>query len=248
MTTPDDDTFELGPDYAEVVELRDGTRARLELLDPSDRETLERAFHQLSSDTRYRRFLGPKSDLSEDELDYLTDIDQYDHIAIGAKLESSDRPEGIGVARCIRLDEPPGTAETAITVVDEYQNLGLGSLLLDRLVVAARERDIRMFRASLFARNRPMRRLLEDLGPAEVVERAGAVVTIDVRIDDYPVETAEEVATSPVDRDETQAAEARDRGPLARLLSMTASGAIEFVRDFRRAVRETQDPDDESED
>lgn len=249
MPTPSHDTFQIGTDYAETVELRDGTKARLELIDPSDRETLERAFHRLSSETRYRRFLGPKSDLSDDELDYLTDIDQYDHVAIGARVEQSDGlDEGIGVARCVRLDGPPGTAETAITVVDDYQGLGLGGLLLDRLVVAARERDIHTFRASLFARNRPMRKLLEDLGPVEVVERAGAVVTLDVRLDDYPVEDVDDVSTRPLETSEEPEAEESDRGPLARLLSMTASGAIDFVRDFRRAVRETRNPDDDSRD
>ena len=47
-------------------------------------------------------------------------------------------------------------AEVAFVVADDYQHHGIGSLLLDELVQAARERGIRTFLAETLSENRTM--------------------------------------------------------------------------------------------
>jgi len=143
-----------------VVTLRLGRR--------SDRDLLRRGFERLSPESRYRRFFTAKVDLSEAELDYLTDIDQYDHVAIGAFEERPDGNEdGLGVARFVRDANHPDAAEAAIAVVDDAQGLGLGSLLFQRLIAAARERGITRFCSYVLGTNRPMQEMLRELaGPS----------------------------------------------------------------------------------
>jgi GNAT superfamily N-acetyltransferase len=191
-----------------------------------DREKLRRGFERLSNESRYTRFLTPKSQLSESELEYLTELDGYHHFAIGAELAGAERDgEGMGVARCVRLLDEPHTGEAAVTVVDEFQGEGLGSILLRRLVAAARERDIDNFRATLFVENIPMRRLLEDVGPVEVIERNGPVVTLDISLEDeehVPVPTSPEAPEEPP-----------EDTPMRRILSATARGAASLVDKFR---------------
>jgi GNAT superfamily N-acetyltransferase len=152
--------------YEETVELSDGQRVYLRLMRPSDKQMLLEGFERLSPDSRYARFMAPKSKLSEAELRYLTEVDGVDHFAMGAiRRHLVAKDEGIGIARFVRLHERPDTAEPAVTVADDYQGKGLGSVLLQRLIEAAWERDIRWFVTELLAENKASRRLIEALSP-----------------------------------------------------------------------------------
>ncbi len=89
--------------------------------------------------------------------------------------------EGLGVGRFIALDDAPGLAEVAITVIDDAQGLGIGRLLLDRLAQAARERGLVGFRAVMLANNRPMRALMKSLDPRAKELRDGAELILEAR-------------------------------------------------------------------
>jgi GNAT superfamily N-acetyltransferase len=125
--------------------------------------------------------MSPVADLSEDQVRYLTEIDYVDHFAWVALHR--DRPEvGMGVARYVRLQDEPEAAEAAITVLDEFQGKGLGTLLLALLAVAARAAGIRAFRAFVLQENAPMRDLLEALGALAERDSPG-VLRLDVPLD-----------------------------------------------------------------
>lgn len=152
--------------YEETVELSDGQRVHLRLTRPSDKAMLLEGFERLSADSRYARFMAPKSKLTESELRYLTEVDGVDHFAIGAiRRHLVSKDEGVGIARFVRLQEKPDTAEPAVTVSDDYQGKGLGSVLLQRLIEAAWERDVRWFVTELLADNAASRRMIEALSP-----------------------------------------------------------------------------------
>jgi GNAT superfamily N-acetyltransferase len=180
------DDFEFDWDWVEHAELVDGTPVRLRLVSPKHREKLAEGFEKLSLESRHRRFFSTRSRLSESDLDYLTDVDQLHHVALGAELDGGTRDgEGVGVARFIRLGDASTTAEAAFTVIDEFQGLGLGRILFDRLAAAGRERGVQTFRATHFRDNESMRKLL--LGGAQApqtVESDHTVVTVDIALDD----------------------------------------------------------------
>jgi GNAT superfamily N-acetyltransferase len=160
--------------YEETVPLADGQRVHLRLMRPSDKDLLRAGFERLSPDSRYARFMAPKARLTERELDYLTKVDGRDHFAMGAiRRHLVSKPEGIGSARFVRLSDRPDTAEPAITVVDDYQGKGLGSVLLQRLIEAAWERDVRWFCTELLAENKASRRMMESLSPEVQFRAAG---------------------------------------------------------------------------
>jgi GNAT superfamily N-acetyltransferase len=150
--------------YRETVTLRDGSEALLRLVRPEDKPLLLDGFERMSPESRYYRFFTSKERLSEADLHYLTEIDGENHFAVGAvRIQPDGTQLGLGVARFVRLKDEPKTAEPAITVADDAQGKGLGTLLLHRLVDAAAERGIRHFRSVLLADNASMKRLLEDL-------------------------------------------------------------------------------------
>jgi GNAT superfamily N-acetyltransferase len=171
-------------EYSAVKRLKDGTRVRLRLLRSSDREALLEGFQRLSPESRYRRFLSPTPKLSEEMLRRLTDTDDWNHLAIVAERASkrSSPAEGLGIARFIRLEDAPDTAEAAVVVVDAVQRLGLGRLLLLALVEAARERGIKQFRTYVLPDNEPAQRLLHELD-----EHAEARVEDRLRVFELPL-------------------------------------------------------------
>jgi len=166
------------------VELRDGSRVRLRPGRGSeDRELLLRGFERLSLESRYRRFLMPTRELSPDMVRYLTDLDHHDHEAIIATDEA--HREGLGVARYVRDPARPDTAEVAVTVIDDWQGRGLGTLLLETLSARARQEGIRSFTALMLATNEPMMDLLRHLdADVRVTHRETGTVEIEMPIPD----------------------------------------------------------------
>ncbi len=131
---------------------------------PQDKPLLAANFERLSEESRYRRFFTVKEELSAAELDYLVDVDHSDHEAIIAIDPSSG--EALGIARYVRATDDGQVAEVAVTVADDWQGLGLGHALLDRLTYRARREGVRRFTALIQSDNRASLGLLEGAGDA----------------------------------------------------------------------------------
>jgi len=82
---------------------------------------------------------------------YLTEVDHHDHEAIIAQAEETG--EGIGVVRYVRSTQRRVTAEFAVTVIDDWQRRGLGTLLLEVMSARAREDSITTITALMLACN-----------------------------------------------------------------------------------------------
>jgi GNAT superfamily N-acetyltransferase len=217
--------YRYGESYEETVQLSDGQRILLRPMRPSDKQMLLDGFEHLSLDSRYARFMAPKSTLSERELAYLTEVDGVDHFAIGAiRKHLVSKPEGVGSARFVRLNDQPDAAEPAVTVLDGFQGKGLGAIMLQRLIEAAWERDIRWFCTELLADNTSSRRMIESLSPGVKFRHVGngAIVAT------LPVPEPDQTPTAPGFFDGT---------PIRKLLSYVARAKVS-VR-----PRMTQPPD-----
>lgn len=69
---------------------------------PEDKYHFISGIKRLSEKWMYYRFHTPLYEMSETDLGYFTDVDQLNHVAIGAMdLDHADKP-GVGVARFIR--------------------------------------------------------------------------------------------------------------------------------------------------
>lgn len=152
--------------YEEPIEtvLRDGTKVLVRMVEAGDKDGFAEAMDRLSSRSRYLRFHSGVERLSERQLEYLTEVDQHDHVAWVAVTSEQGRDVGIGVARFVRVDGEPEVAEAAITVLDEFQNRGLGTVLLGVLAAAAARRGITVFRSYVLGDNTDMLKLFEALG------------------------------------------------------------------------------------
>jgi GNAT superfamily N-acetyltransferase len=162
--------------------LADGTHVSIRALRADDRDALHEAFKRLSAASRYSRFLRPIGDLSAELLDYLTKVDGKDHVALVATKESLDLKDeaGVAVGRFIRLPNRKRVAEVAVTVADEMQGRGLGTLMLRALADEARRVDVETFVAEMLGDHRAIPRLVQS--GAKVVTREPGAVLVEVPI------------------------------------------------------------------
>ena len=172
------------PPIAFDLPLRDGAIVRIRPIVPSDAPRLREAFAKLSAESRYRRFMTAMDELSDEQIRYLTEIDYENHMAWVALDASDPNWAGVGVARYVRIPEEPTVAESAITVLDEWQGRGLGSLLLGVLGLSAVRNGIRTFRAYVLEENAPMLEILHEMGA--VTEHEGGFLRVDVPLPTDP--------------------------------------------------------------
>lgn len=167
--------------YPYETGLNNNISVQLRLLssDNKDKAHLVKGFKMLSEKSRYFRFMSPTPYLSDKMLNHLTQIDNQNHLAICVRsLENND---GIAIGRIIRQKAENHVAEFAITVVDKYQNLGLGNLLFDHLVLAARKNGIEVLRGFFFENNDAMIKMMRRR-KAKIKWEFGAVLQADFDI------------------------------------------------------------------
>jgi GNAT superfamily N-acetyltransferase len=212
-------------DWVEHAVLADGTPVRLRLIRPEDKDRLRAGFDLLSAESRYARFLAPKTSLSDDELRYLCDVDHENHLAITAARD--DQPdgsaEGLGIARFIRLVDRPTTSEAAIAVADAAQHRGLGTLLFMRLVAAAAERGVERFRCEVLGSNTGMAALLAQISPDRTIEVGSGVMSIEIALPN--VTPTQPPADVPL------------QNPMYRLFRAAAANAVEWTEAVRNLWR-----------
>lgn len=230
------------PTYSERCRLRDGTEVLVRCVRPEDKALLSEGFARLSPESRYRRFLGSKAALSAAELRYLTEVDGDRHFALGAqRVTDGAAAEGLGIARFVRDATDPEIAEAAIAVVDPAHGLGLGTLLLGRLVAAAVERGVRRFRCVVLATNDPMLRLFDALGLDAMTHHDRDLVLLDVPL---PATTTPDGAPGSGGGVPAESA----LSGLARLLRLAAEGVLSVrarlaADDHRPPAVEAKEPE-----
>jgi GNAT superfamily N-acetyltransferase len=122
-------------------------------IESTDATGLRDGFARLGPQSRQLRFLGPKRELTDREVSYFTEVDHVTHEALVAVEPAAGI--GLGVARYIRDPVDPETADVAVTVVDEWQGRGVGTLLVDRLGADARAAGILRVHCQVRADNAP---------------------------------------------------------------------------------------------
>jgi RimJ/RimL family protein N-acetyltransferase len=159
--------------YSAVEMLRNGRRVEIRALRPGDRESLVKAVDRASPQSLYRRFFGVKRHFTQDEIQFFSDVDFINHVALVAVAEDDGRPGIIAGGRYVI--SAPGTGEVAFMVVDGYQGQGIGAALMRHLTLIAREAGLRKFTAEVLPNNTAMLKVFERSGlPQSIKREAGS--------------------------------------------------------------------------
>lgn len=140
------------------------------LLTPADTPLLVDFFHELSIESRMRRFHQVNREVSPEEIRTTAQrLANVDNLTTGGAVLALERgvwgERIVGVARLMREDETPNSpeAEAAIVVRDDFHGDGVGSEILRRLVLLARKMSVRTMVANIETSNLAAIRLFRAL-------------------------------------------------------------------------------------
>ena len=149
----------------ERLMLGDGRCVRVRPVRAGDAEGEQAFVVALSPQSRRSRFHGALKQLPEPVLRAMTAVDFQQHVAIVAEAGCSDGAARlVADARYVLAEEGQGGAEFAVAVADDWQGLGLGSALLQRLAQHARARGLGRLHGRVLVDNSPMLGLMRRLG------------------------------------------------------------------------------------
>ncbi len=186
--------------YRERVLLNDGRLVTLRVLRAADRERYRRSFERTSDRARVARYLKPRQNLTNEEIDFLVTPHEDLRLGIGVFDRKLFGRHGdlLASVHLLRSDSDSNSAEFVIGAIDDAQQLGLGSLLMRRIAEAGLERGIRYLTFTMLSRNDPARRLFSAPPWKCSFDRQGdtTVGQIDL-LPDPAVSPADSLETSP---------------------------------------------------
>ncbi len=147
----------------EFVHSRDGRELILRSIRPDDLDALKRSFARLSPQDIRRRFLHAMAELPEPMARRMCQVNPNIETALVLVDESVSPAEVRGAGR-IYVDTAANSAEFSVVVEHDWARLGLGALLMHRLVQDSRRRDLVELWGYVLLENRPMLSLCQSLG------------------------------------------------------------------------------------
>ncbi len=174
-------------EFETYFSLKNGQRVLIRPLQAKDASSMQAGFKTLSQETIINRFLGPKKQISQAELDYFTHFDAHQHFALGAGIQSTPGAEleGVAIARWMRRDELPSQADFALLIQDAYQGQGLGTCLMRLLIQGAKEQGLESLHGTCLAYNQAMQALLKRLGPVRLTRLGNGEIDILLMLTDF---------------------------------------------------------------
>jgi GNAT superfamily N-acetyltransferase len=132
---------------------------------PDDTALLADLITHLSDTARWMRYfrLLPSAELIWQEASQVTRREPQLGVALVATASEGSRVCAIALAELAHDPAEPAAAEVAVLVRDDAQRKGVGTLLLREIIALARQRDVRVLRATLQAENWAARKVLRKL-------------------------------------------------------------------------------------
>ena len=162
--------------YTASEVLKDGTAVTIRAIRREDKGRLLEAFKDLDRESVYRRFFSPKKELSDSELDQLTDVDFSQVVALVVATQGADGEILIGGGRYAAEGED--RAEIAFVTDGNYRGRGIASHILKHLVRIAREAEVQHFDAEVLAENAPMLAVFRRSGLPVELRRDGSTLHV----------------------------------------------------------------------
>lgn len=150
----------IGPKELRTTRLiGDGHLLNFRPIHPTDEPRMRELFYSLSEATIYYRFMGYQKRVSRQQIQDFVYIDHRNDVTIVGTLPEAHGEEIVAVGSYY-LDAKTNLAEVAFTVLDSWQNKGIGTFLLNYLIRIARRNGIRGFTAEVLRENKSMQAVI----------------------------------------------------------------------------------------
>jgi len=145
--------------YPEELEgydtLNDGTQIFFRPVKTTDEAALSEMLYSLSPSSLQRRYMTSTMRFPHRDVQQLTHVDFLQNISIVGAVPGVSGDEIVAIAQYF-LDPKTQSAEVAFIVQDEWQQKGMGTLLLQYLTKIAKQRGVKQFYAKVLPTNKPM--------------------------------------------------------------------------------------------
>jgi acetyltransferase len=143
--------------------LFDGRTVTIRPVRPDDAVRVRDLLDESSEETRYQRFQKGIHAPSDKLIHFLTEIDYDRHMAFVCSVPHGEREQLVGEARYVA--NPDGkSCELGIMVADAWSKTGIAGLLMEAIIVTARERGLAIIEGLVLSTNSSMLRFARALG------------------------------------------------------------------------------------
>lgn len=164
---PGQDRLAIRPYPRELEEcavLKNGRRIVIRPIRPEDEPAHYEFFSHLTTEDLRFRFFGLVRELSHTEMTKLTQIDYEREMAFIATAEDEDgRPQTLGVVRASTKPDN-SLAEFAIIIRSDMKGLGMGRLLMEKIIRYCKERGTKAISGQALLENKGMQGLAAKVG------------------------------------------------------------------------------------
>jgi RimJ/RimL family protein N-acetyltransferase len=174
--------------YLASETLKDDTEVTVRAIRPDDGPAILEAFRTLDTESIYRRFFSPKKELSDAELNQLTNVDFQSVMALVATALEDGAEILLGGARlATEGGDQPQSAELAFLTASAQRGRGIASLLLRHLTRLGREAGLSRLEAEVLGENQAMLNVFRRSGLPLVQRREGNVVHVTLALRDSSI-------------------------------------------------------------
>ncbi len=166
--------------YEFIEKLPDNTEILIRPIKPEDESMHLDFFYSLSKETNYYRFFSYRKRLTHEQLASFTQIDYNREVAIVAVVRQDGKDKIVGVNRLVYYPNKE-KYEFAIVVGDDWQSRGVGKILMDKLVLIAKDKGINEIYGSVLAENGKMLRFAKKIG-FEIVGNESEIIYIRLKL------------------------------------------------------------------
>ncbi|MGI2261562.1 bifunctional acetate--CoA ligase family protein/GNAT family N-acetyltransferase [Shewanella sp. GXUN23E] len=148
----------------EIASIKDGRQVTLRPILPEDEPKHHEFDSSLSAEDRYKRYFGVRAPMTHEEMAVLTQIDYAREMAfIATETNEQGVEKTLGAIRAT-IDPDNTDAEFAMAVRSDNQGLGIGRLLLEKLIRYYRQNGTGAISGYTMFENRNMASLAKSLG------------------------------------------------------------------------------------
>lgn len=152
------------PELESIWQLPDGTNVSIRPIKPEDAINEQSFVTNLSSESKYFRFMQSLEQLTPIMLARFTQIDYDREMALIAEIKDSNGGSRIiGVVRYISNPDHH-SCEFALAISDDYQRKGIGRHLMQNLMTIAHDRGLEVMEGEILRNNSKMLKLMERIG------------------------------------------------------------------------------------
>jgi acetyltransferase len=149
--------------YETLWKLRDGRTVLLRPIKPEDEPLWLEMFQSFSEESIRLRFFQIIKDTPHEVRVRYCNIDYDRELGIVPEIEEESRRKIMGVVRLI-IEPDEKTGEVAFVVADPWQNLGLGSKMLDYMIEICKEKNLETIYGIMLADNYRAINLMKKMG------------------------------------------------------------------------------------